>query len=129
MKPTPAGKRRWRQEQRCKPTPTSSKVCTTGETRACIGPGACKGGRLARLTARASVPATAVRWRLPRLPPSRAVDTADRNQRTDHRTMSERRAALAQSSRLLWSGEKRTSLLVSIGWLIPQKWSANKWLA
>jgi len=28
-----------------KPTPTSSKVCTTGETRACIGPGACKGGQ------------------------------------------------------------------------------------
>jgi hypothetical protein len=28
-----------------KPAPASSKVCTTGETRACIGPGACKGGQ------------------------------------------------------------------------------------
>ena len=28
-----------------KPAPASSKVCTNGETRACVGPGACKGGQ------------------------------------------------------------------------------------
>ena len=28
-----------------KPAPASKKVCTMGETRACIGPGACKGGQ------------------------------------------------------------------------------------
>jgi hypothetical protein len=27
------------------PASSTSKVCTTGETRACVGPGACKGGQ------------------------------------------------------------------------------------